>query len=162
MHATTKEYGLFYIKLLCLLFWACWFALVCTTNITDLLAVKGILSSDWHCRSGNYALLQSFVSIYNEPIRFVNILFYLDIAFNAISALLFSVAFFMFCFKRQAWCWINSAFLISLVLWTGFILMDELFIGYKYENEHMRIFIFELITLLTIHLLPHKNNENLS
>lgn len=79
--------------------------------------------------------------------------FYCDIFIQAISALLFFLAFWAFFKKRNAWPLINIAFGISMALWAIFLIMEEFFIAYSYEGTHIRLLSLELISLCLFHLL---------
>jgi hypothetical protein len=152
----SKASTLFYLKAGCLFFWACWFTLACTTNILDLILAMGKLSANWHFHSGNYTLLARTLSIYSVPAYLLNILFMLDISVQGLSAILFFLALSAYLRRKHGWLLINSAFTVSIALWAVFIIMEEIFIAYQYESVHIRLFMFELLTLLTIHSLPQE------
>ena len=46
------------------------------------------------------------------------------------------------------------AFTASLLLWSAFLIADEVFIAYPLEAPHLRLFVAHLVTLLAIDLLP--------
>ena len=50
--------------------------------------------------------------------------------------------------------YLYPAFLISLLLWAGFMLADELLIAYTVEGTHVRLLTAQLATLLVIALVP--------
>lgn len=157
----TQAFSLFYFKLGCLLFWAGWFLLACLTNFFDFLYVLQLLPADWIFRSGNYALLDKALHIYPVSLTFQNTLFICDIFVQGLSAVLFFVATFLFWQQDRAmWRWINFAFALSISLWGVFLLMEEIFIAYSYEAVHRGLFIFELMTLLAIHILPPQEDAS--
>jgi hypothetical protein len=154
-HPINKTGGIFYIKLGCLLFWSCWFTLICLTNIFDFIHAYHGLPDDWLFRSGNYMLLAKVLQIYHTHSAILFTLFSLDIFVQGASAVLFIISSVTFLIKRQITLIVNIAFGISMALWAVFILLEEAFIAYNYESVHIRLFAFEMLTLLALHLLPH-------
>ena|SRR3990167_6013619 len=154
-----QDYGLFYFKLGTLLFWGIWFSIAFSTNIADFFITTNThLASSF--RSGNYNALEKVIVIHNTPHYFLNILFSLDIFAQGLSAILFFIA--VFCLWKHVYVWqaINIAFNVSMSLWAVFLIMEELFIAYSYEATHIRLFMFEMISLLALHLLPHPTSES--
>jgi hypothetical protein len=147
--------GMFFIKLGSLLFWSCWFTLVCLTNIFDFMHAYHGLPDNWQFRSGNYALLEKVLEIYHTPPAILFTLFSLDILVQGTSAVLCIISSITFLVNRQITPIINIAFGISMALWAVFILMEEVFIAYGYESVHIRLLAFEMLNLLMLHLLPH-------
>lgn len=154
-----KSAVLFYFKLGCLLFWACWFTTAFLTNTADAMFAAGWLPSEWAFKSGNYGLLERTISIYHPPHWFMNLLFTGNIAIQAICAILFFCAFIRFWQTGNAWRIINIAFTLSISLWGIYIVMDEIFIAYIFETGHSGLFVFEMLTLMMMHLLPHKARD---
>ena len=153
-----QVYGLFFIKLGLLLFWASWFAIAFITNTTDFLITKQIVTtSPFH--SGNYNALKSVISIYHTTDSTLYLLFLLDISAQGISSILFFTATFCYWNKTNFWPSTNLAFGISMCLWATFIIFEEIFIAYSYEAAHIRLFMFEIISLLALHLLPHQQEK---
>jgi len=154
-----NNFGIFFIKQGILFFWFCWFFIACLTNITDLSIAKNWISmTTFH--SGNYSALEKVINIYHIPNTILDLLFSLDIFAQGLAAILFFVASFCFWFENKyTWPTINMAFGISLFLWSVFLIMEEIFIAYSYESTHSGLFMFELISLLTIHLIPHKTSR---
>ncbi|KTD61088.1 hypothetical protein [Legionella spiritensis] len=158
--ANTRTYALFYIKLGFLLFFACWFAIACLTNLVDL-ANAIHLTNEWAFHSGNLAALAKVLAIYHTPTWFLYALFCSDIIVQGTSAVLFAVASWQFGINRYPWPWINTAFGISMALWATFLVMEEIFIAYAFEATHIRLLILEMAALLVVHGLPHHTSETL-
>ncbi|MBV9576541.1 MAG: hypothetical protein JO149_07945 [Gammaproteobacteria bacterium] len=149
---STKNWGLTYLKQGILLFWGMWFLIAFFTNVTDFLISTHIVTPIAF-RSGNYHALEKVLSIYHTPTYFLNLLFSMDILVQGSSAILFLIAGFSFVNKEIPWKIINTAFFISMALWAAFLVMEEIFIAYSFEGTHIGLFEFELISLLTLHLL---------
>jgi hypothetical protein len=151
-----QDYIFKLIKQGILLFWFCWFLIAFLSNTTDFLIAKNIISNiPFH--SGNYFALEKVLSIFNTPTQLLNLLFTLDIITQGISAILFLIANYYFLKGYKYWVPIHTAFGISMLLWAAFIILEEVFIAYIYEGTHIRLLCFELISLLAIHILPHRN-----
>ena len=157
-HNQKQDYDLFYFKLGILAFWGIWFAIAFLTNVTDFLIATNLHAPSLF-RSGNYSALEKVISIYNTPHYFLNILFSLNIFVQGLSAIMFFIA--TFCFWKRVYIWqtINIAFSLSISLWAVFLIMEEIFIAYSYEATHIRLFMFEMISLLALHLLPHSTSR---
>lgn len=149
-----KSFALFYFKLGCLLFWASWFFVAFLTNFFDFMYIWQWLPLNWHYRSGNYDLLKAATHM-DQTSFFLNALFVCDIIVLGLSAILFFLAFIYF-WLYKAWEFINAAFALSIALWGVFIAMEEIFLAYGAEKTHIGLFVFELLTLMAIHLLPHR------
>jgi len=115
-----------------------------------------VLPNGWLFRSGNYMLLAKVLQIYHSHPAILFTLFSFDILVQGASAILFIISSLAFIIKKQITPVVNVAFGISMALWAVFIIMEEIFITYSYESVHIRLFAFEMLTLLMMHLLPHK------
>lgn len=154
IHTNDKNYSLFYLKIGLLLFWFAWFGTAALSNLTDLLSSHYGLLLNWKFHSGNYVALSKVVAIYNTSSYILNILFYVDILVQAISAVLFFMAMF-YSLRSKLLCWkyINLAFTMSILLWCVFLVMEEVFLAYSYESTHIGLCIFEILSLLALQLL---------
>lgn len=100
--------------------------------------------------SGNYEALQNVLDIYKTPNYFLNILFALNILMQGLSSIVFFIAAIYF--------WINPfiskavifAFSLSIALWAVFLIMEEIFIAYRFEATHFRLLIAELVSLIYV------------
>lgn len=148
---------LFIIQLICLLFWGSWFGLAFITNVFDFMDARHVLPAPWAFRSHNYALLAQVVSIYHLGPLYIATMFVLNMALQGLSSVLFFCAF-LCSWRSQTRYWplVYPAFLFSISLWAIFVLMEEVFIAYQYESTHVRLFMFELITLLLLHVRPER------
>lgn len=153
-HLNSKSYGLDYLKLGILLFFAIWFFIAFLTNVIDLCNFLHI-TNQWQFHSGNYLALKTVTAIYDTPTLVLNLLFFCDILIQGISAVLFFIAFLQ-SLQQHSWSLINIAFSISMALWATFLILEEIFIAYTFEATHMRLLTLEMIALLTMHLLPSK------
>jgi hypothetical protein len=49
---------------------------------------------------------------------------------------------------------VNAAFTAGLSLWAAFMLADEIFKQYDAEHSHVLFFIAQLITFISLYVLP--------
>jgi len=137
-----------------LLFWALWSTIVFFTNVFDGLKAWGVIDRGWPLASGNYGLLARARSRVGAP-RWVN-----DVAFGGatlwqgLTAALFWRATSHYRPARHDEA--NTAFAASAGMWAAFLVADELMVAYEtgVEGAHMRILTAQLVSLLSIHLLP--------
>lgn len=154
MKSHHKSVWIHTIKLGCLLFWSMWFALACMTNLFDFMNIFTLIPPDWRFRSNNYMLLSQVLSVYDTQNWLLNFLFFCNTVVQGAVAIIFFGAVFLYAFKREPWFYINLAFGLSMALWATYLVLEEVFIAYAFEATHMRLFMFEIIMLLMIHLLP--------
>lgn len=152
-----KKLGLFYFKAGNLLFWAAWFSLAAITNILDFAFALKVLPTDWHFRSGNYLLVAGSFSIYHVPSWLMNLMFSGLCLIQSCAALVFFAAFFLYIRGQSAWRFINWAFTISIGLWALFVIMEEIFIAYAFEGTQRQLIILELVSFMSLHLLPDED-----
>ena len=150
-----KEYSLFYLKLSILLFWGSWFSIAFLTNTTDFLIAADIMSP-LPFRSGNFNLIKNIMSIYNIPSDISVLLFSINLFVQGAIAILFLTAAFSFWQQKSFWLFSNIAFGLSIALWAVFLILEEVFIAYAFEATHIRLFEFELVSLLFLYLLPQQ------
>ncbi len=149
-----KSYGLFYLKTGILFFWGLWFGIVFLSNLIDLLNVHYGVMINFKFDSGNYQAVEKVISIYNTPNYILTLLFHFNIIIQGVTAFLFLIAAVSFYrLKPYSWKFVNLAFAISIALWGVFMIMEEVFIAYQFEPTHMRLGMFEMISLLMFHLL---------
>jgi hypothetical protein len=138
-------------------FWSLWFSIVVVTNVYDAAKSAGVLGEGWTFASDNYAAIVRTTSKHHFPLWINPILFAAVILLESTIAALFWRAFLS---RRgpekgaepdadRA----NVAFAVSFILWGGFLLIDELFIAYSQEKNHMIVFITALCMFMIVNLL---------
>lgn len=149
------------LKRMLLIVWAAWLTVVCTTNVLDGLKTLGMLPEAWAFASGNYRFLTETTARYGAPGWVNALLFSGVIAWDAIAALLFWRAGWLFrVSRRKGIDAAHVAFGVSLCLWGAFLLADEVFIAYDVEGTHLRIFTAQLATLFVVELLPDRSRPD--
>jgi hypothetical protein len=138
-----------------LAFWALWHALVCFTNLVDILNYLALLDPKWRCASGNWKFLQETTARYQCSLTTNTVLFAGVIAWQGLAAFLFAYAAVSLRAKKG-----NAArlayppFTVSLGLWAAFMIADEVFLAFPVEWTHRGIFTSLLGSLLVIALVP--------
>jgi hypothetical protein len=130
--------------------WAVWLTVVFTTNLCDALKAIGVLDAGWMFASGNFAYIEATTLRYGTPTWLNGVMFAGVITWEGLAALLFGAAAV---FRRNKVI-LYAAFTAGLGLWMAFAVSDEVFIAYKIEDTHWRLFIAQAVTLLLIELLP--------
>lgn len=148
---------LFLLKRGTILFWALWFFFAWLTNVFSFLKHIDWLPITWAFASSNFALVESVLAIYQLPHLSADVLFLGVLGLEALITLLFLIAFFTFKNRHPLpLSWVNRAFTLSAALWALFLVTEEIFIAYMYEQTHLLLFVAQLICLMMISLLPHE------
>ena len=143
-----------------ILFWAVWFSLATLTNFFDLLKYYHGVSEGWKFVSNNLSLISNVISIYGLSPAASSFFLMGAICLEGIITLLFWIAAFSATqMTPKKSCWVNGAFTLSTFLWALFLVMDEFFIAYPFENTHLPLLVSQLICLLAIHLLPDTQSK---
>lgn len=137
------------------LFWITWFTLFFFTNFTNLLKDYGYLPTNWKFNSRNYYPLFNVIGVYRVTPAILNTLFYIDMIVLE-GGIIFLIAFIQFIQQALSyWFWINFSFILIIELWVVFVLLERVFITYSFEATHICFVIFELISLIVMHVLLH-------
>jgi hypothetical protein len=144
------------LKRLLLLFWAVWFSVVFLSNLADAAKGRGWLGESWTFASGNWPLIQGTTARYKIPSSVNGVLFAGVILWEGTAAVLFWRAGWSYRGRSSARKAVYLAFTISLLLWSAFLIADEVFIAYPLESTHLRLFAAHLVTLLAVDLLAEE------
>jgi len=147
--------GLSALKRSLLAFWATWLTLAMLTNVIDAFKAFGIGAQKSQIASGNYRALQSVKSRLSAPRWVGNLLFGGVVLWQGLGAGLFWRACLGYRPKStSSAARVNQAFTGGLGLWAAFMVADELFAAYEPESAHMRAFTAQLVSLMSMYLLP--------
>jgi hypothetical protein len=143
------------LKLGLLFFWTAWLAIVFLTNLCGGLKALGVLPDTWKLASQNFRAVVGATSVYRAPRWVPAVLFAGVIAWQLAAALLFGWAFVSsLAAGRPAWAPIHAAFATALALWAAFMIADEICKQYETQSSHVSFFTAQLLTLVSLHLLP--------
>ncbi len=140
------------------LFWSVWFSLVSASNVADGLKALGLARKGWRFASGNLRLLESVTARYQVPRSLNGALFAGVVLWELIVTGLFWRASWHYCRGSRDRRPLDAAFAAGLGLWGPLLIADELFVAYESGTEaaHVRYFVAQLATLLSIELLPDR------
>jgi hypothetical protein len=130
-------------------FWSLYFAIVALSNLADLLVHLRALPADWRWVSGNLAFIAASTAKSGAPAWLNPVLLAGVVGWEMLAAgLLWRAA------RDPGGRWLGPAFLVSLGLWTTFILLDEILLIYEtgVEATHLRLLIAQLLTLVVLRL----------
>ncbi len=135
------------LKKIILLIWALWFTIVSLTNIFDALRNLGAMPDWFRFVSGNFQYISAVTSIYLLAAWLNAILFFFVIVWEAITSWLFFNAYLKF--KNEK---ILAPFTFGIILFGGFMIMDELFVAYdrmgNIETTHLGILVGLLVSFI--------------
>ena len=147
------------MKKILLLIWALWSVFVTLSNICDGLKSLGLLPDGFRFVSGNFGYIQAATQIYSFPVWLNAILFVVVILWELMMSYLFFKAFFKFNGEEDRV--VLQPFILGIILFGGFLVMDEFLITYdrlgSIEQSHLGFLTGLLVSFLTIKLLPNKN-----
>ena len=147
---------LIHLKRLLLIFWAIWLSIVFLSNLADGAKGLGWLGESWPFASGNWKLLQQTTALYKISAVMNAVLFVGVLLWEGAAAVLFWRAAWSFRGRDSAHQSVYLAFMVSLLLWSAFLIADEIFIAYSLESVHMRLLLVHLTTLLVVDLIPER------
>ena len=143
------------LKRALLLFWAVWLTFVVAGNVCDALKELGFLGAEWQFASGNYEAIVKTTGRYPTPEWLNAVLFAGVIVWEAATAALFWLAWWDAGREgAKESRYMPAAFLLSVGLWSAFVIADEICVAYPLVAVHFRILIASLASLLTIYVLP--------
>lgn len=141
-------------KKIIIIFWTIWWLIALWTDGVGLLAHNGVLQKAW-APDINYPFLVESLKMYSPPFWFIQLCFAGILFWSLLSAL----AFLWTCMSlnQSITIWrqrADLAFIISLTYWLAFFLADQLVMKFDLEENHMVQGGFQLVTYLTLYLLP--------
>lgn len=143
------------LKFSLLCFWSLWLSLVFLTNLFAGLKALGVLPENWKFASKNYQGIVEATSTYSTPTWLPGFLFAGVILWQGLAVFLFWQALLTSIqagsLNLSAW---TGAFAVSLGLWAAFMLADEIFQVYDGQISHLLIFMGQLLTLMSLYILP--------
>lgn len=144
------------LKKIIILFWTIWWLIAFWTDLVGGLAHLKIISASW-APDTNYPFLVKSLSIYGVSSFITSVLFIGILLWSFIATLVFFWASLGLRYKKEIWMpRAEKAFVISIAYWLAFFLADQLVMNFDLEQNHMVQGGFQLLTFLTLYLLPEK------
>src|SRR5579872_955785 len=127
------------LKRLLLLFCAVWLTIVFLSNLADAAKVLGSLNNSWAFASGNFKAIMETTARYGTSTVVNGALFAGVIVWEGIAAVLFWRAGRSYRGQGSGRQALYLAFTTSLLLWSAFLVADEVCIAYPMESVHLRL-----------------------
>ncbi len=141
-----------------ILFWAIWWLIAFWTDLAGGLAHIGLLHASF-APDTNYPFLVSSLKMYPIGKWVPPFLFFGIILWSGLVACLFFWSALSLHRSRTIWMSrANIAFVISLMYWLCFFIADQMVMKFDLEENHMVQGGFELLTFLSLYLLPEDKN----
>ncbi len=145
--------NLFFKKCI-IVFWALWWLIALWTDIVGGLAHLGVLHATW-APDLNYPALLTSLKMYHVGTVLPLLFFLAILGWSLLSTIFFVWAAFSLNHPKRIWLpRARLAFIISLTYWLAFFLADQMVMKFDLEENHMVQGGFELLTFLTLYLLP--------
>lgn len=144
-------------KKIIIIFWTIWWFIALWTDFVGMFAHMGLIHQTW-APDTNYPFLVESLKMYQAPYWIPQLCF----AGILLWSLLSTLAFFWTCFSlNQATAqWMKRAdlaFIISLSFWLAFFLADQFIMKFDLEENHMTQGGFQLLTYLSLYILPSRS-----
>ena len=144
---------MYVLKLGLLFAWAAWFSIVTATNACSALKASGVLGPSWRFASKNYPMVVKAVSIYDAPAWLPKLLFLGVVAWQLLASIFFWYALTVSGARGVIdAAAVNLACGTGILLWTAFMIADEITIKYAMEQPHELLFIAQIASLLLVHV----------
>ncbi|CAM2940920.1 hypothetical protein [Legionella worsleiensis] len=142
-----------------ILFWAIWWMVTFWTDLIGMFSHMSLIQKSW-APDINYPFLVESLKMYQVSPLFAQLCFAGIMAWSLLSAW----AFIRTCcvFNKETACWMkraDTAFIISLCFWLALFLADQLIMKFDLEENHMVQGGFELLTYLSLYILPHHSER---
>lgn len=142
-----------------IVFWTAWWLIALWTDVVGGLSHLGYLHATW-APDANYPYLVETLKMYQPPVWLAPLFFSCIVIGLSVS----SGAFVWACFGLRAApsVWMRRAsiaFILSLTLWLGFFIADQLIMKFELEENHMVQGGFQLLCFLALYLLPSENGS---
>lgn len=146
-------------KKIIIIFWAVWWLIALWTDAIGLFAHFGWLNETW-APDANYPFLAESLKMYHATPTVILLCFSGILIWSLLSTLSFIWACCALNKPVKQWMMrADVAFIISLGFWFAFFLADQLVMKFDLEENHMVQGGFQLLTYLTLYLLPSDNSK---
>jgi len=141
-------------KKIIILFWTAWWLMALWTDVAGALVHINIITASW-AQDLNYPMLVQSLSLYHVPSWLPPCLFIGILLWSLINAGLFVWASLGLNQSPEIWLRrAQYAFIISLTFWFAFFIADQVVMDFNLEQNHMVQGGFQLLTYLTLFMLP--------
>ncbi len=134
-----------------LVFWGIYFAMAGTGNVIDWLTRHGYRGRYFRSSSKNLELMERVAKRHGSGESGIKALFAVIMSWELLSAAAYLAAFVFYLSGSTAL--IQYSFFIGMGLFAGLILGNEAFVYYDDEEEHVVMFLAQLISYIALSIL---------
>lgn len=135
-----------------LLFWGIYFSMAGAGNVVNLLTEHGYKGRYFRFSSKNYELLETVARKHGAKPSSIRPLFVTIMSWELLSAAAYLAALVLYVFGESP-VLLPYAFFIGMGLFAGLVLGNEAFIYYDDEEEHVVMFLAQLISYIAVVIL---------
>lgn len=129
--------------------------MVFSTNLFEGLKVLHRIPWTWKFASHNFQPVVLATAEYHAPSCLPKVLFSGILLWQLIIVIVFGWAILSSLENLSlSWGLVDAAYSAGLGLWGAFMLADECFKEYDTERTHVLLFTAQLVTLVSLHVLP--------
>jgi hypothetical protein len=134
-----------------LLFWGVYFGMAGTGNVVDWLTNHGYRGRLFRSSSKNLELMERVAERHGAGVKAIRALFAIIMSWEILSALAYFAALALYLAGNLTI--LPYAFFIGMGLFAGLILGNEAFVYYDDEEEHVIMFLAQLVSYIAVVLL---------
>lgn len=134
-----------------LLFWGIYFAMAGTGNVVDWLTNHGYRGRLFRSSSKNLELMEKVAKRHGSGQSSIKALFAFIMSWELLSAVTYFAALVLYLSGNLSL--LPYAFFIGMGLFAGLVLGNEAFVYYDDEEEHVIMFMAQLISYIAVVLL---------
>ncbi len=134
-----------------LVFWGVYFAMAGTGNLIDWLTRRGYRGKYFRSSSKNLELMERVAKRHGSGESAIKILFAAIMSWELLSAATYFTTFAFY--LAGSTMLVQYAFFIGIGLFAGLILGNEAFVYYDDEEEHVVMFLAQLVSYIAVSML---------
>jgi len=134
-----------------LLFWGIYFAMAGTGNIVDWMTNHGYRGKYFRSSSKNLELMERVAKRHGSGASAIGVLFAVIMSWELLSAAAYLGAFALY--LTGNFVLLPYAFFAGMGLFAGLVLGNEAFVYYDDEEEHILMFLAQLVSYIAVVLL---------
>jgi len=134
-----------------LLFWGVYFGMAGTGNVVDWLTNHGYRGRLFRSSSKNLELMERVAKRHGSGAAAIRALFTVIMSWEILASLTYFAAFALYLAGNLSV--LPYAFFVGMGLFAGLILGNEAFVYYDDEEEHVIMFLAQLVSYIAVVLL---------
>ncbi len=131
-----------------LLFWGVYFSMAGTGNVVDYLTQHGYRGKYFRSSSKNFELLERVAKRHGSGSSLIGALFAVIMSWELLSAVMYFAALGLYSTGNTLL--FPYAFFVGMGLFAGLILGNEAFVYYDDEEEHVILFLAQLVSYIAV------------